>query len=769
LQALEDLGETADLSVDSSQRCAEALDAAQRAGTERALGQAETLRLEGELEDTRPIAERLAIAPEVESLRELKGVVDHGAAQQATLEAQLESGATRIRTARDEIGWSDAPDVLIARLPGRPLVAELRDLIERRSGVDERLRATRETARDAERTVARLEERLRGLPPTPDVRGLQDLLRTLSGASRSQSLEQATANHEEMERLLRARVGVLAPWAGDVAALRQLMVPSNEDVDHALGRLDRARVKLEAETQACVRDSERQAALNLDRRQATLAHPLPSLETLVAARAERDEAWVPLRGQLRGETPREDLSAEAGVFERALSETDRLADERFVGAEHAGSLAALERDIERADLQLSQAQARQGAAVKELAAATDAFAVLVRGLGIPLSPEAYEGWVNARDDALQAGDALDLARRDLETEQDATSRARGALLAALSPTEVPDDAVSLAQLLAHAQTKVDAAAELSAQARELRGELNGATEAVDRAVAQAASATEGDAAWAAAWDPALQRAGLPVEAGVVRARIRLDLIEGLRTDLGDQLELEAQLAAIIKSRTAFDTRIKAAADRSGISEAATTGQTYAALQAVTREEAAKAERAETLERALEAARSRVREADALLSTARSALAPLLAIASGAELPELRAVLGRATEGTRLKVEIEALDVELLKAGEGRDLAALIEEAAGADPDVLAAEAQDLSDRHDSLSAEIEAQIACARRLNWPSGRSTTGRMLRSPHSRWPKRVARWPSRRSSTFGSARKFAYCGPPSNAIGPKSKGLC
>jgi uncharacterized protein YhaN len=703
LQALVDLGETADLSADGAQRCAEALDAAQTAGTERALGQAEAIRLERELEDTRPAAERLAVAPEADSLRELKGVVDQGAAEQATLQAQLESGATRIRIALGEIGWSDAPmDALTARLPGRPLVAELRDLIERRSGVDERLRATREAVRDAERTVARLEERLRGLPPTPDVRGLQDLLRTL-GDGRSQSLEQAAANHEEMERLLRARVGVLTPWTGDVAALRQLIVPANEDVDHALGHIDRARAKLEAETQACVRDAERQATLNLDRRQATLAHPLPSLETLVAARAERDQAWAPLRGQLRGETPREDMSVEADVFERTVSETDRLADERFAGAEHAGSLATLERDIERADLQLSQAQARRGAAVEDLTAATDAFAILVRGLGIPLSPEAYEGWVNARADALQAADALDLARQDLEAEQDAASGARSALLAALSPMEVPDDAVSLPQLLARAQEKVDAAAELSAQARELRGELNGATEAVDRAVAQAASATEADVEWAAAWAPALQRAGLAAEAGVAGVRVRLDLIEGLRTDLSDQLELETQLAAITKSRTAFETRIRAAAERAGISEAATPGQTYAALQAATREEAAKAERAETLERALEVARSRVREADALRSTAESALAPLLAMAPGAELPTLRAVLGRATEGTRLKAEIEALGAELLKAGEGRDLVALTDEAAGADPDVLAAEAQDLSDRHESLSAEIEAQ------------------------------------------------------------------
>jgi uncharacterized protein YhaN len=269
--------------------------------------------------------------------------------------------------------------------------------------------------------------------------------------------------------------------------------------------------------------------------------------------------------------------------------------------------------------------------------------------------------------------------------------------------EVPDDAVSLPQLLARAQEKVDAAAELSAQARELRGELNGATEAVDRTVAQAASATETDVEWAAAWAPALQRAGLAAEASVAGVRVRLDLIEGLRTDLSDQLELETQLAAITKSRTAFETRIRAAAERAGISEAATPGQTYAALQAATREEAAKAERAETLERALEVARSRVREADALRSTAESALAPLLAMAPDAELPTLRAVLGRATEGTRLKAEIEALGAELLKAGEGRDLVALTDEAAGADPDVLAAEAQGLSDRHESLSAEIEAQ------------------------------------------------------------------
>ncbi len=167
--------------------------------------------------------------------------------------------------------------------------------------------------------------------------------------------------------------------------------------------------------------------------------------------------------------------------------------------------------------------------------------------------------------------------------------------------------------------------------------------------------------------------------------------------------METQLAAIAETWAAFEARVTAAAERAGVPEEPSTVQTYAALQAATREAAAKAERTRTLELALEANRDQMREAGAQLISAEAVLAPLSEQAPDADPAALRTVLNRATEASRLRAEVANLEAELLKAGEGRDLAALIDDAIGADPEALAADAQDLSERHDKLSAEIEAQ------------------------------------------------------------------
>ncbi len=366
--------------------------------------------------------------------------------------------------------------------------------------------------------MGRLEERLQALPPTPDVQVLQDLLRDLGGGAQSQILAQSETTREELERILRARMSAVTPWTGDVAALRGLPVPADEDVDHALTRIDRARTQSEAEAQACIRDAARLEGLELDRRHATLAHPAPAREALATARAARDGAWAPLRAQLRGEASLDDAPAASDAYEQTVSDSDRLADERFAGAEHAGSLAALERDIEKSALQLTQSQARRDGAAAEVMAALAAFAELVSGIGIALTPEAYGAWSDARAEALQTADGLDLALRDLQRAKDADADARHTLLAALVGTEVRDEAAPLRQLLTGAERIVGAATEVRTQARELRAELNAGNETMDRAAAQAKSAAEAEAQWAAAWTPALQRTGLPADASVASAR-----------------------------------------------------------------------------------------------------------------------------------------------------------------------------------------------------------------------------------------------------------
>lgn len=703
LRRIAELGPVPELSPDAARRCETALDEAQTARAAAIAAQAEIDRLAQELEGVRPRPELLEIAPEIVDLRELKGVVDQGLAKLAALTADRDNRWARIRTSVAEIGWPDEPPpALKLRLPGRPAVADLRQLIEDRRGLDEQSRSTSQAAREAAATKRRLEAELDALPATPDVRPLQDLVRELRAAGHSHTRQQAEADTEELEQVLRARLRAMAPWSGDVTALLALEPPLEDDADHALARLKQAREAVEDQVEACDRERARGGQMLLERKQAVLAHPAPDLHAQEQARVARGGAWAPLKAHLHREAMLHDVDAATSSYEQAVLDADRIADERFASAEHAGGLAALEREIEKSDLQLSQAETRLAAARAEVEAAQAAFAALVAPLGVTLSPEAYPRWRDAHAHALEAAHGLELARADRLGAREAEELARRRLAAALGRTP---EGETLQGLLDHADRLIDAAGDARARERELRGQLTAAQQMAERAEQQAQTAAEAETAWSSSWAPALTRAGLPPDASVAVTRAQLDIIEALRGNLERVLELDNQLDAIRQSGEEFEQRVAAAARRVDVAAAPDCIALYAALQALAAEALAKAERARTLEATLDQARTKLSTSEATIAEAEIVLSPLAAAGPEGDTAERRILLMRSTEAGRLRALVEELEAEILGHGHGRPLNILIAEVSDADPEVLAAQSDQLAEQIDELNTGVEAKSA----------------------------------------------------------------
>lgn len=703
LRRIAELGPVPELSPEAAKRCETALDDAQTARAAATAAQTEIDRLAQELEGVRPRPELLEIAPEIAGLRELKGVVDQGLAKLAALNADRDNRWARIRTSVAEIGW---PDELAAalklRLPDRPRVADLRQLIEDRRGLDEQSRSTSQAARDAVATKRRLEAELDALPATPDVRPLQELVRELRAAGHSHTRQQAESDTEELEQVLRARLRGMAPWSGDVTALMALVPPLEDDADHALARLEHAREAVKDQAEACDRERARGEELLLERKQAVLAHPAPDLHAQEQARVARGGAWAPLKAHLHGEAMLHDVSAATSCYEQALLKADRIADERFASAEQAGGLAALEREIEKSNLQLSQAEARLAAARAELQAAQAAFTALVAPLGVSLSPEAYPRWRDAHSHALDAAHGLELARADLLGSREAEDLARRRMAAALGRT--PEEGATLQTLLDQAERLIDAAGDARARERELRGQLTTARQTLERAEQLAQTAAEAETAWSSAWGPALTRAGLPPDASIAVTRAKLDIIEALRGDLDAVLELDNQLDAIRHSRENFEQRVSAAARWIEVT-APDCMALYAALQVMAAEALAKAERARTLEATLDQARTKLSASEAKIAEAETVLSPLGAAGPDGDTAERRNLLMRCTMAGRLRALVEELEAEVLGHGDGRPLEVLIAEVAEADPAALSAQSDDLAEQIDELNTRVEAQSA----------------------------------------------------------------
>lgn len=695
-----------DLAFADETRLEEAVEARDRAAADIAAAERDIGLLASELEQAEPRTDVLALMDEIEALREAKAAVEEARSVRPGLAAQLAAKRLRLTALAVEIGWpADEPGAMKGRLPGRPALAELEDLIARRGGIEEQLRAARETLTEAKDAVARLGAQVAAFPAPEDMGPLQELLRDLVPRALPEATARAAAELAQLEGVLAARLRSLSPWTGDAAALRALQLPADEDVDHLAEQLDTVASTLEEAASDCTREAELLQQLELERRQRTLEHPAPSVEDLASARFARQAAWTPLRTHLAGGQPVPSADAAISIFEKSLDVTDELADARFVGAEHAGGLAALEREIEKTELRLAQATSRRDEAQERLAKAAAEFDALVRAIAPGLTHRSIHGWRDAVAEALEVANGRDAAAGNHQAALKAEADASAALHALLGQV---GGLSTLTKLLAYGQRQMDLMRTAQSQFEAARIQLESARAAEAKASTRALAAKQSDDAWREAWAPAILQASLPSETGLAAARARLKLIEEVRSEVDDMLDLEIQLSDVEARVGGHEARTQAAVTRLGLQ--AGPHDQMSSLHAEAERAARLADRSTDLKARLEVARGRLTDSQGLLATAETVLKPLLSAAPQGEASALRELLRQARELRRLREERRKAEADIVESGDGHSLEGLIEEVDGTNPDDLATEAQALSERMDDLNMRVETQSAARQRM-----------------------------------------------------------
>lgn len=701
-QRLSELGTVPDVPHDMATRVEKALETAQRARVEIGLANEELERLNKDIASEEPCAALLAVEAELDALRELKGVVDQAAASLPSLTAELEVVQTRVGTTAAELGkTSSTSDALRAALPDFPTIEELKGLIERWSGIEEQLRTATASATEAKANVERLEALVSEFPRGSDVGPLQDLLRTYRPAGLTAAREEAERASDELRKHSEAALRKLAPWSGDIEALRALALPPFDDIQSALSDLVSAQDELKAAREGYDRELVATEQLELDRTQAAQINLAPSRSALEAARDVRSQLWAPLHRHILGEAVIEEPARAASAFEAAVSESDRLADERFAGAEQSGVLAALERDIERAKLKLDQARRRRDQAQGRVLECQQAFAQLVSPCGFEASPTSYVTWHDDRLDVLERADAADLAEAGAIRARSAEAAACAQLRAVLGTDD--RSLASLGALLTEAERAVEVAAEARARLRDLEVKLEAAVEASSAAERQLARATSAHADWLKAWAAALKSAGLPDGTSVAACRAKMELIEELRTDLQLLVDRSASIQAANASISEFERRLADASKAAGLGAAEDAAAQYAELQAQISNARRQADRVQTLLRQAAEVTSKKALREEALSSAEALLEPFFSFCSGREASDLRAMLRRAQEAAQLRDDLRRIESEILGHGEGRCLETLLDEASSADADALADEAARIAEDLDEIAPLIDAK------------------------------------------------------------------
>ena len=451
-----------------------------------------------------------------------------------------------------------------------PLVASLRALMERQSGVAAALDTARQEEAAAAQRLAALVARLGDDGgAVPDLALLAEVVQGAQRGDPAGALERARGLEAAARDRMETALARLLPWRGDGAALMALSLPDAAQVQgwrQALAEAQRGQERAHAEVTRATEEAARITA----QMQAEVAAGQVTLEDAARSRAARESLWAAHRAALSTET--------AEAFEAALRQDDqvtaalaRAQTAALHRAEAETRLAALE--IERARHEAeAQAAAARSAAVREALAR-----VLPAGLDPATSPEALEDWMRRRELALEALATWQAAARDLEGAARGQAAARDALAAGLAASgqAVAEDAplpVLAAQarvLLERAQGKAALVEARDAAAEDLRRRQA----ALDRAGAAMQ-------AWQDDWQAACGR--LPLGGSdspdVAAMSGVLDLFQSLEQSWRDLRGLRDRIGKMQANHAAFGAAVAALAGRLGLPED-DPAATWAALRA----------------------------------------------------------------------------------------------------------------------------------------------------------------------------------------------
>lgn len=556
----------------------------------------------------------------------------------------------------------DEPEALL--LPA-PLTGIIRELIEKRSGVDaERAAAERELrrVRDALERLREAGARDEQQSPAVDPAGIariETALGRLAGSDLATRLLVEERGLSQSARACDSRMAELAPWTGGAEDLRRMPSAEPRQIEAwrgAASALDR-RVGEHADK---LRDLGTEQARTTARIAAFSAGGAIDDGEAQSLRAERDAAWQAHLAALDAGT--------AKAFEERMRRDDTLSASRLSRAQDLAEIR-----------QLKQAEAANGAAIGRhetlLAEAREDEAALAERIGRFL-PEAFrqadgaseqvaalETWSNRQRAALAAWDALDQADAAAEALRADLARHVGDVVAALAAAGIGDaDHLPATELTRMAgEVVARAKADRAARQAEEKALADLARDEIERQrdLQEAEAAAE---AWDRAWSEALAGTWFADKAGSLAAvRAILNALSSLPAILKERRDLAQRVAAMEHDREQFKAEMSAligefGAAGPGADPLAAANALVERHAAATRLAQSRAEKQADLDRQT----ARRKELDEQLAVHNARKAELTGYFDTDSLASVSAFLDRAKERERLEQRIAALGGQIAK-------------------------------------------------------------------------------------------------------------
>jgi len=688
-------------------------------GTKRAAADERLERLRAEIDGIAVDRRVLGLADRIEAL-------SLGSARVQTAEPDLPKRRAELAESRSRLAQlaraiagpeNDAdPDALAV---DAATLGSLRGLIERWSGVEEKLSRSREEHETASEAFDRARED----------RAALDRDHPALGAPQRAALQAAAGRVRETDLLARRRLAQaaaraksqaaeeamrrLAPWSGEPAALEALRVPSarqiqawrDEAAEHALrskGHCERGR-GLETEGAAlAAKVAAAEAAIG----------PIGDAES-GRLRARRDAAWVRHRDAMD--------AASAAAFEQAMQAVDGMAEARLAAADRLAELRGLRRDLEvcRAGI------AREAELLSELDGERSDLSSRIEAAGLPGSGDAasagerlsgIEDWLALRERAVAAIAERRTAEAECAAVEAEIAREADALGEALAAAGTPPEGLDLPALLQAADTLLAEDARYAEARAAADKRLRDDARSLEARRKDAAAAAGDGRAWEEAWGRALAGtwfAGLAADRAAVRAIV--EAIAGLPERLAERDGLSHRVEAMQADREAFLAEL--ASVQAALGEPADGTEPVAAASALRDRlraagHALDARRAKEAERADLEAKRRVLLEEIGLHDARKA--ERLAFFGLTSLADVSARLDECARRDRIEADRDKLAARIRQEAGAPSLEAALERLAEGAPEERT-QAYETSDRrvedlNERLKELFAAKSAAADRL-----------------------------------------------------------
>lgn len=601
------------------------------------------------------------------------------------------------------LGWDASDEQLVqARMPSAATRERLERLIRAHAALLQEASAAQRALKNKALEIAQAQASMQALAGAELPLGLQAALRQALklgdfDAIRRERQELVAQKEAALEQAYQA----LGAWRCDEAALRAMQPPAAE----VLTTFTQEHLADETETRAALKRArtlqEKVKQLELEIQQFAQANQPVSREDVLNARALRDACWQSFK-----QDPNL-LPVRAGAYEQHLSEADTLADRRLDKVQQASELQAKQQQLQRLELELQTERAQVERLEQAKTTRAAQWRQLTQERGLPEVPYLdARAWLEARQLALQASDALSQARRAQATHAQLCTDQQNQLireLRALGQTPA-DEALSV--LVLQADGIVQAATDAGGQRRTLAAQIADAQAAHSLLAESAAHANAQVDAWQTHWSQALQHAGLggaddqPLSLTQVEEalaviqkidaalndmhKIRRERIDTMQADLHAQADAARQLA----QRCAPEL-VDHPAEEIAVELALRLDKAKAAHTEWTRQQQAQAQ-----------ARSKLEQARLRLQKAQSRLAPLFAVSGCQTNAELAECIRRSDEHRRLRQMAASAEKSIREGGDGLPMDQLQAEARSMDMAALLTELEELTAQDEHLLNQL---------------------------------------------------------------------